>query len=169
MKKFTIETINEDSDFDAITDVYYQTWRTSYKGVLSQRLLEKITDDKPWQPEKRIHNTFVAVSDDGKIVGVCSYGPSRQKDMVGFGEIYSIYVLPEWQNLGVGHALFLKALEKLESAYDEIFLVVIQQNTSAIDFYKSFGFIDINKNLRQQTEFGILNEIVLTYHKGASH
>ncbi len=140
VQKFRIEKATRESDFEAIRNVYYRTWITSYKGIVSQKFLDSIKKEVLWHPEKRWQSTFVAMSDNNEIIGVCSYGPARKKSYKGFGEVYSIYVLPEWQRTGVGKALFLAALEILEANYKKLYLLVLKNNLSAQKFYQSFGF-----------------------------
>ena len=41
---------------------------------------------------------YVAVKENGGIIGFASFGPDRQENENGVGELYAIYLLPEALN-----------------------------------------------------------------------
>lgn len=148
------------SNFEEIKNVYYQTWNYSYRGLVPNALLDNLDKENTWHPEIRWNNTLVAVTDNQKIVGVCTFGPARRKKYRDFGEVYSLYVLPEWQHHGIGQRLFQQALNLLQKDYVQFYLVVLKNNLSARAFYELFGFEATTDCLADQTEYGILHEIV---------
>lgn len=155
---FQIVKTDQQTDFEAIKEVYFQTWNYSYIGIVPQLFLDQL-DKNIWHPEKRWNNTLVAIV-SGKIVGVCSYGPARRKKYSGFGEIYSLYVLPQYQHQGIGKKLFQGALEILEQQFNQFYLTVLRDNLTARAFYEMFGFEETDDLIADQTDYGILHEIV---------
>ena len=143
MKNFIIRKANI-NDAEAIVDVSTKTWITTYKGLLSDKILEdriKTTKDRKINLEKTIqenNNYYVAIVEN-KIIGFVSYGKSRNKKYENYGEINAIYVLKEYQKLGIGKALFLKGIESLVNLGFEKMILNILDGNKTINFYKHFG------------------------------
>lgn len=155
---FEIVKTDQQTNFEEIKDLYYKTWTYSYIDLIPQLFLDQLNKDI-WHPEKRIDNTLIArVS--GKIVGVCSYGPARRIKYQGFGEIYSLYVLPEFQHQKIGQKLFQTALNILGEEYSNIYLIVLKNNLAARAFYELFNFNETDGLITDQTKYGILHEII---------
>ena len=55
------------------------------------------------------------------------------------GEVFALYVLPEYHGTGVGRQLMDAALEKLAS-YPHICLWLVKGNARALRFYEKCGF-----------------------------
>ena len=166
MKKYTIQKTNRETDFSAISQVYYQTWQDAYRNLIPKSFLEKLDPQKTWHPETRADHTFIAVSDDQKIVGVISYGPSRKSTYKNFGEIYSLYVLPDWQGLGIGQQLFEKALAQLKMDFENIYLLVLKNNIPAQKFYQHHDFVKTDNIFEDKSKLGNIEEVMYIYQKG---
>ena len=54
------------------------------------------------------------------------------------GELDDLYVLPGFQNRGIGSAILRKCLEESENA---LYLYVFSPNTRAVSLYERFGFV----------------------------
>ncbi|MFC6253234.1 GNAT family N-acetyltransferase [Secundilactobacillus hailunensis] len=145
MTAVTIEPANENSDFDAIRQVYYQTWLATYQNQLPSTILKRLTP-ATWQPEQRWQNMQLALTDTNQIVGVCSYGPARLAAWSAYGELYSIYILPEYQHQGLGKRLIEPVLKALTAKYQQIYLEVLTTNLSAQQFYTRMGFYQTETN-----------------------
>lgn len=79
--------------------------------------------------------------DGGKIVGNISCCAGRAPELSNWGEIVSIYLLPEYWGKGCGKRLFNAAVEQLESmGYRKLFLWVLESNRRARAFYERMGF-----------------------------
>ena len=157
---YQIVKTDSKSNFASIKELYYKTWTYSYIGLIPQGYLDNLNKDV-WHPEKRVNNTLIAVTkDDQKIIGVVSFGPARRHKYAGYGEIYSLYVLPEYQHQGVGKKLFHAALNSLEQNFEQIYLIVLKDNLIAQAFYEMFGFEGTLDLLAEQTPYGIIHEIV---------
>lgn len=157
----TIARTNKNSDFEAVKQVYYQTWCYSYHGLVPESLLNNLDPNTTWNPKTRWNNTLVAL-ENKKIVGVCTFGPARRKKYSGFGEVYSLYVLPRFQHQGIGKRLFQAALDNLEKDFASLYLIVLKNNLSARAFYEMYDFQATTDYIADQTAFGLLHEIVYT-------
>lgn len=128
-------------DTMAISRIIERSWKFAYKGIIPQSYLDAIPEGR-WAPNinspKR--KTLVCV-EDGKMVGTCSFSESRLERFPGWGEVISIYLLPEHLGKGYGKKLMESAVSELrEQGYENIFLWVLEENARAIHFYEEFGF-----------------------------
>ena len=160
IKMIQVVPTTKNFDFQTISNLYYRTWKYAYVGIIPQALLDNLRVDI-WHPETRWNNTLVAL-DNEKVVGVCSFGPARRKKYQGFGEIYTLYVLPEYQHQGIGQKLFTAALKNLSKRFVDIYLIVLKKNLIAQAFYEMYGFEETLDQIADQTEYGIVHEVVFT-------
>ncbi|MDR1132204.1 MAG: GNAT family N-acetyltransferase, partial [Oscillospiraceae bacterium] len=59
----------------------------------------------------------------------------------GYGELVSLYLLPEYFGRGYGTKLLNAALAGLSDlGYKDIFLWVLEENLRAVHFYEKYGF-----------------------------
>ena len=132
-------------DAEGITRVHVLSWRSSYRGLLSQEYLDTLDATERlagWRHALAHPETFgirVAVA-RGDIVGFVSAGPSRGSP-VGFpGELYALYLLDEAKGHGLGRALFHEAHQWLRShGLSPMALWVLKDNASARGFYEHLG------------------------------
>ena len=69
-------------------------------------------------------------------MATASVTAARDPAMHGWGEVVSIYVLPECTGLGYGKALFAHAVHHLrENGFFKIYLWVLEENHRARAFY----------------------------------
>lgn len=121
------------------------SWKKAYQGIIPQNYL----DDLPLNKSEaslintvfeNYHENFL-LEDQGKYVAMSSIGASRDLKYKDFGEIMSIYVLPEMFRKGYGRYLFEQDLKKLkEQGYFKVYLWVLEQNKEARLFYEKMGF-----------------------------
>lgn len=126
-------------DLYEISNVYEQSWRYAYKGIIPQSYLDRIPVGQ-WARQDERH-TLVAV-EDNRIIGTSSFSKSRFSKYEDYGEIISIYFLPEYIGRGYGVSLLHRATEELEKlGYGCILLWVLQDNHKARRFYEKNGFV----------------------------
>lgn len=75
---------------------------------------------------------FVRVLADGVLVGYYCLRPERESM-----ELDSLFVLPPYQNRGIGTQILKKCLEESDVP---VFLYVFRKNTRAMALYKKLGF-----------------------------
>lgn len=120
---------------------YEESWKYAYKNIIPQSYLESIPAGH-WASnlDKDGMNTIVLIEDD-RYVGTSSYCKSRFSEFSNFGEIVSIYFLPQYIGKGYGKLLMAAAVGELEQlGFDEIFLWVLEDNLRARKFYEKEGF-----------------------------
>jgi ribosomal protein S18 acetylase RimI-like enzyme len=150
----TIRTARE-SDVDGITEVHDAAWREAYLGVIPGRELEKMIARRGpnwWLSAIRRGSRISVLDFDKSVAGYASYGSNRIRSMPYAGEIFELYLAPEFQGLGFGKRLFEAAFEDLvEHGYNSLIIWALADNERAIKFYRKLG----GKMIRQtQERFG---------------
>lgn len=90
-----IRYITPADDKMTISRIYEESWKYAYKGIIPQDYLESLPEGR-WVANLENSNggTLVCV-DNGRIVGTSSFCESRFNQFKGWGEIISIYLLPD--------------------------------------------------------------------------
>lgn len=141
MDGIEVERLVAGDDLTAVACVYARSWRHAYRGIVPQGFLDALSEGF-WQLglEQSADRTFVA-REGGETVGVCTYGPARVDAFAGWGEIVSLYVLPERTGRGIGSKLLGAALEALAAeGFEDAYLWVLADNAAARAFYERRGF-----------------------------
>lgn len=137
-----IRKVTPADDFAALSRIYALSWKTAYKGIIPQQYLDELSETR-WADilSSGSWDSFVAIVDDGKYIGTSSISPAREEAMHGWGEIISIYLLPDYFKKGYGKLLLDAAVSELaKSGYDKIYLWVLENNANAKTFYEKNGF-----------------------------
>ncbi|MDQ6831916.1 MAG: GNAT family N-acetyltransferase, partial [Chloroflexota bacterium] len=118
------------ADAPAIARVHVESWRTTYRGIVSDEVLANLSVErrerswverlgKPGGPEF----VYVAVNDTEAVIGFASGGPEREGDSVYTGELYAIYLLAGQQGKGIGRRLLRAVAERLAAMGHDAMLV----------------------------------------------
>lgn len=129
--------------------VHYHAWNEAYTGLIDQEYLDSRSLEKCVSIAKRYpDNTYVALVNK-RVVGFACYMPYRGDDLHHAGEINAIYVLKEFNGMGIGKQLMDRCFLEL-SEYTQVALWVLQSNIHAIRFYEKLGFQTdgIKKNVK---------------------
>ena len=134
-------------DAGAISAVHESAWRHAYAGIIPHKSLGAMINrrDGAWWTRAIRRGTSILVIDfAGTIAGYVTYGLNRARALPQDGEIYELYLLPEYQGIGLGSRLFDAARREL-SAHGCSGLVVwaLEENTPALDFYTAKGGRDV--------------------------
>lgn len=136
-----VRRLAPDDDRTAVAQVYVRTWRAAYAGIVEQAFLDAL-EPGAWAAslEERAGRTWAAYADGG-VAGVCTYGPARDEALAGWGEVVSLYVLPERGGRGIGSRLLDAALDALAAeGFERAYLWVLEDNRGARAFYERRGF-----------------------------
>lgn len=160
-----IRKANQTDSREKISTIYEQSWKYAYKGIIPQEYLDNIPSGQ-WcgvidNPDR---HTLIMLEED-KIIGTSGYGQSRFADYKDWGEIFSLYLLPEYMGKGYGKSLLEKAVEELKAmGFKTIFLWVLEENHRARHFYETCGF-NYSGNAKKDTIGGKqLFELQYVYH-----
>lgn len=135
-----IRHLQKSDDYLAISRIYEESWKFAYKDIVPQSYLDEIPTGM-WAPKLNQDGIYsLVLIEDGIMIGTSSYSKSRISEYEGYGEIISIYLLPEYIGRGYGKRLLhavLKELAKL--GYRDIYLWVLEENHRARIFYEREG------------------------------
>ena len=97
------------ADVEAMSQIYVQTWRDTYLGMLPYDYLFEMSAPHHGQAFiKKLDNkqliSFVA-EDSDRVLGFITGGLERNGDDIYRGEIYTLYVLKNFQRRGIGKNL----------------------------------------------------------------
>ncbi|MGN0650550.1 MAG: GNAT family N-acetyltransferase [Oscillospiraceae bacterium] len=130
------------SDEADVGRLYVQSWQAGYKGLLPQDYLDGL---ESWRWDSKfteMPGSFV-ITDGGKIVGHSCARESADEEMSGWGEVWTLYVLPEYWGKGFGKALLRHTVDWLrEQGFERIYLWALETNSRARRFYESQGFCE---------------------------
>ena len=131
-------------DARGIAKVYVETWRSSYAGILPDRVLlgMSVADQSvAWaRAVSHTSETILVADEPGTgIVGLGSCGPNRKQGTDFMGEVYTLYVALDYQERGLGREL-LDGLFKcmLADGRRSAIIWVLANNPSRF-FYEAMG------------------------------
>src|SRR6202045_5073772 len=130
-------------DARGIAKLDVETWRATYAGMLSTSYLVGLSARRR---ELGWHNVIlreprdvrVAVGDGEAILGFGSCGPSRG-DRFFAGEVFTLYVAPDWQNQGIGRRLLIALFRRLAAAGRRSAILWVLRDNPARFFYERLG------------------------------
>ena len=148
MDQITIRSARP-GDARAIARVDVETWRTTYAGVLSGSYLVGLSErrrEAGWRSVilREPRDVRVAVDPSGEILGFGSCGQNRG-DRFFTGEVFTLYVAPDWQNRGIGRRLLIALFRRLvASGRRSAILWVLRDNPSRF-FYERLGAQQVSR------------------------
>ncbi len=136
-------------DAAGIARLDVETWQAAYAGILTVPYLVGLSAERRergWASviRREPRDVRVAVDGDGIIRGFGSCGACR--DEAGFsGEVFTLYVAPDWQNRGIGRALLLALFARLvERGHDSAVVWVLRDNPARF-FYQRLGGREVRR------------------------
>lgn len=156
MTTLAIEVRRADpQDAPAIASVHRTAWIASYAGLIPHKPLTQMIERRRedwWRRASRGPSTVVVLEVAGKIAGYATIGANRVRALKQEGEIYELYLLPEYQGIGLGSYLFRECRGMIR-ALNMVGLVVwcLEENDNAVTFYRAMGGMDVAEGME---EFG---------------
>ncbi|WP_255723302.1 GNAT family N-acetyltransferase [Sporosarcina sp. ACRSL] len=130
------------NDAEGIARVHVDSWRTTYKGIVSESVLQNLSYEQRaenWRRGIGKNALYVAEDENGKIIGFATGGKERTGNYEADGELYAIYLLQEAQGQGIGKKLTQLIAQSLkEQGFTSMLVWVLEQNPSKM-FYESLG------------------------------
>lgn len=155
-----IRLISPKDNRSEISRVYEESWKYAYRGIIPQAYLDSIPQGHWADAADREGRCSLILLEEGRIVGTSCVSRSRFEELPDWGEIISIYLLPEYIGKGFGHALLCAALDELrQMGFRSVFLWVLKENTRARCFYERAGFSESGKVLDDEIGGKALREV----------
>ncbi|WP_028022468.1 GNAT family N-acetyltransferase [Enterovibrio calviensis] len=143
-------------DIDAISLISVEGWKYAYKGIMSDEDLKSINPKT--RAKRRVKltsenrlSTFVC-GYQGSLVGFVDFEKSRDDDSHDcVGEVWAIYILPQFIGKNFGKELIALSLQELsQMGFSEVTIWVLEDNQLARRFYERQGFqLDSKEKLYQ--------------------
>ncbi|WP_229005174.1 GNAT family N-acetyltransferase [Roseibium aggregatum] len=131
------------ADCEALAGIHSEAWLGAYRGVLHGVDLQKMISRRgsSWWRGALARGVDIKILSIAEIpAGYATYGPCRLRDTGMDGEIYELYLKPEYQGLGFGRALFQNVRETLSAkSMPGVAVQVLSANEAARAFYKAVG------------------------------
>ena len=145
MKNLNIRIAVKDADFVSASSIYAASWKEAYKNILSDGFLNTIRPDnwvERFNDNYHTRRFMIAIINDGqKDIGAGGYGVSRDYSDGTWGEITSIYFLPEAWGSGYAKQLMDFMMSELGNmGCGRVHLWVVRENARACRFYEKYGF-----------------------------
>jgi GNAT superfamily N-acetyltransferase len=152
-----------EADAQRIADIYIETWRTTYAGSVPDRVLIGMSNERQaiyWTRAIKSGGEIVGIAEDDRagIVAVGSAGANRTRSSQYAGEVYTLYVQPDFQNQGIGEQLLAHLFGGIrDRGMNSAVIWVLAANPSRF-FYETMGGKRVGE--REEDMWGIkLREI----------
>ena len=136
----------EPEDAMAVARVHIRSWQVGYRNIVPDDYLNSLRpEDRAARytfgdPDPRRPATLVA-TEAGVICGFTTTAPAQESDAPDTGEVYALYVDPDWWGRSVGAALIAAARARLVTlGFRHAVLWVLTGNTRAERFYRNDGW-----------------------------
>ncbi|EHK58174.1 GNAT family N-acetyltransferase, partial [Allomesorhizobium alhagi] len=118
-----------------------------YAGIIPHRALNAMISRRGgewWANAIRRSATVLVVEIGGKVAGYTTVGRNRARELPQQGEIYELYLRPEYQGVGLGSRLFAAARQKLaDHGLKGMVVWALEDNINALSFYAGAGGRDV--------------------------
>ena len=104
------------SDAVDVAETHDEAWRAAYQGIIPGTELDKLINRRGpdwWDSAIRKGSRIAILQFGDRIAGYANYGRNRARSLFYDGEIYELYLRPEFQGLGFGRRLFTAARNDL--------------------------------------------------------
>lgn len=131
------------ADAAAVAATHDDAWRAAYRGIIPGAELDKLINRRGpdwWDSAIRKGSRISLLQFGDEVAGYTNYGRNRARSLSYDGEIYEIYLRPEFQGLGFGSRLFAAARKDLShSGLKSLVVWALSDNEPAVEFYRAVG------------------------------
>src|ERR1700728_3962487 len=131
------------NDAAAVASAHDEAWRMAYQGIIPGTELEKLISRRGpawWDSAIRKGSRIALLQFGDKVAGYANYGRNRARSLHYDGEIYELYLRPEFQGLGFGRRLFTASRrDLLQSGLKRMVIWALSDNDSATEFSRALG------------------------------
>lgn len=154
----------KEEDAQGIAKVSVDSWRTTYKGIIPDEFLTNLSYDKrteAWKQNIAKEDNYVVVAENemGQIIGFADAWKRETNLEENTGDLTSIYLLEEYQGMGIGKKLFKELfLHYNKLGYKKVFVEVLEENKTRY-FYENYG-AKLVKTVQIKIGGKVLNESI---------
>lgn len=132
------------------------SWREAYADLIGLRTLERMNSDdgdrmlRAVTQQQEGRRVWIAEDEQGTAVGYAWCGPQTNRRVVAherafFGEIYELYLHPQWQRRGIGTKLLVHAIWRLVDEGLHPPMLWVLGGNRARRFYEGLGAVQITQ------------------------
>lgn len=140
-------------DADRLSDVFDETWREAYRGIIPGVCLEQMIARRGpawWAAAARRGRPLAVVETGETIVGYASYGRARGGTLRTAGEVDELYIAPYYQGLGLGRRLFRAIRNDLgDRGMARVGVWSLADNERARAFYVGQGGVVVGQSVER--------------------
>ena len=158
------------ADVDDLARNHVASWQEAYKGLIPEGFLDQLDVEsrRGFFAEMIDRDAMIFVAETNEsVVGHCWVGPARSEEG---GELYAIYVHPEYWGKGFGQELIIGVESALiADGFDQVLLWVLDTNMRARRFYERQGW-RLGKTLKLEEIGGVqVTEVCYLKDLGSGH
>jgi len=137
----------EPGDAAAIAGVHHDAWNGAYRGIIPHGALNRMISRRGvewWRNAIHRAANVLVVEIGGEVAGYATLGRNRARKLPQQGEIYELYLRPEYQGIGLGSRLFAAARAQLKAnGLKGVVVWALEENAGALSFYWGLGGRDV--------------------------
>lgn len=155
-------------DAQSIGKVHVDSWRTTYKGILPDDFLNRLSYEQRtelWKNNISDATNYVLVAENkqGEIIGFATSGTRKRNSVVNSTDLTSIYLLEEYHGQGIGKRLLKEIFTYFnQKGYEKVFVEVLAENKSRY-FYEYYGAQYVN-NVEINIGGKIVEELIYVWN-----
>ena len=131
-------------DAEGIAKVHVDSWRTTYKGIIPDDYLNSLSYEQRtelWKNNIGNKGNYVLVAEntEEQVIGFTDAWKRDNNDEENSIDLTSIYLLENYQGMGVGKQLLKTLFEHFnQEGYDKVYVEVLEENNTRF-FYEYYG------------------------------
>jgi len=131
------------ADAAAVAATHDDAWRSAYRGIIPGIELDRLINRRGpdwWDSAIRKGSRISLLQFGDQVAGYSNYGRNRARSLSYDGEVYELYLRPEFQGLGFGRRLFAAARKDMaQSGLKSLVVWALSDNEPAVEFYRAIG------------------------------
>lgn len=155
-------------DAQGIGKVHVDSWRTTYIGILPDDFLNNLSYEQRTELWKKnisdaTNYVLVAENEQDEIIGFATGGTRKTNSVPNATDLTSIYLLEEYQGMGIGKQLLKEIFAYFkQKGYEKVFVEVLAENKTR-DFYEYYGAQYVN-NIEIKIGEKIVEELIYVWN-----
>lgn len=141
----------EPTDARAISLAHRLSWQHTYGGLIPHKALNQMLERRGedwWRKATRGPATLLVADVAGTVAGYATLGLNRARALPQEGEIYELYLRPEYQGIGLGRLLFGECRRLLKSlGCNGLVVWCLEDSEQAERFFRHQGGVDIAEGM----------------------
>jgi ribosomal protein S18 acetylase RimI-like enzyme len=132
-----------EKDIHTISRLAQEIWWPTYQDYISKEqislMLDKMYSEEGLKQQFDSGHQFIILEDNNKEIAFASFSFS-QADGASVCKIHKLYILPNYQGMGLGKMLISEISRIASSNGTSILELNVNRNNPALAFYRKYGF-----------------------------